>query len=381
MREKLKYFIINKAYDYNRGYCENMAVSGSRLCFSSEKGSGVGRFLTRVFDSGERGMNWHRLVINADDLDPAALRVTVYASDKDSIRYNGGTLTLSEFSELKDLTIDDRLKAFEPCAAKRASGVTDLLLHSVTGRYIWVFMELYNPDGRTAAINDIWIYLPAGSWIDHLPAIYRRSDADSHFLERYLGIFQTFYEELDREIADIAHRFDPECAETDFLEWLAKWLSISDTKIWSEDQLRELLLRAVSFYRRRGTKESLSELIELYTGEKPFITEGSDVSGVEDRALREEIEKTLCGAEPNTVTVLVRPGHDLRVIRRIALEMLPVTAQLNLVELDPYIFLGKHAYLGVNSALGQYRPAALDGRTRLTLTSLGGTPPPDEQPK
>ena len=380
MREKLKYFIINKAYDYDRGYYENMAVNGSSLCVSSEGGSGVGRFLTRVFDSGERGMSWHRLVIGTEDCEPETLRVTVYACDGGTVRYGGGTMSPEEFMAIEDIPLEERLRVLEPFAARQASGVSDLLLHGVSGRYLWVYTELYCPRGRKAGINDIRIYLPAGSWIDHLPGIYRQSDGESHFLERYLGIFQTFYEELDHEIADIAHRFDPDCAEADFLEWLAQWLNISDTKIWTEDQLRRLLLKAVEFYRKRGTKESLSELIELYTGEKPFIIEGSDVGELADRPELAEVLSTLYGADPSTVTVLVRQGFDTEVIRRIALEMLPVTAELNLVELDPYIFLGKHAYLGVNSALGVYRPAALDGRSRLTMTSLGGTPdnPPDD---
>ena len=102
MREKLKYFIINKAYDFNRGCCENMSVSENGLSFSSEKGSGVGRFLTRVFDSGERGMNWHRLVINTEDCDPGAFRVTVFSCDGGNVKYNGETVPVNEFAELKD---------------------------------------------------------------------------------------------------------------------------------------------------------------------------------------------------------------------------------------------------------------------------------------
>jgi hypothetical protein len=57
-------------------------------------------------------------------------------------------------------------------------------------------------------------------------------------------------------------------------------------------------------------------------------------------------------------------------VRRIALEMLPVTAELNLVVLEPYIFLNKFTYLGINSTLGQYRSAALDGKSQLTLSTL-----------
>lgn len=379
MREKLKYFIINKAYDYNRGFYENMEIKGSGLGVPSESSSGVGRFLTRVFDSGERGMNWHRLVIETEDCEPEALRVTVYSCDAGTVRYGGETVSLEDFMAIEDIPLEERLRVLEPLAVKQASGVNDLLLHGVSGQYLWVCIELYSPGESSAGIKSIRIYLPASSWIDHLPAIYRSSDGESHFLERYLGIFQTFYEELDQEIADVAQRFDPDCAEADFLEWLARWLNISDTKIWSEEQLRKLLLKAVGFYRKRGTKESLSELIELYTGEKPFIIEGSDVGELADRPELAEVLPTLYGADPSTVTVLVKQGFDIEIIRRIASEMLPVTAELNLVELDPYIFLGKHSYLGVNSALGVYRPTVLDGRSRLTMTSLGGAPDTAEQ--
>jgi len=170
----------------------------------------------------------------------------------------------------------------------------------------------------------------------------------------------------------MANRFDPECAEAEFLEWLAGWLNIRDTKIWSEEQMRKLLMKAVGLYRRRGTKESLSEMIELYTNEKPFIIEGSDVGELADRAEFKDLMTSLYGADPSTVTVMIRPGYDTEVIKRIAMEMLPVTAELNLIELDPYISLGKHAYLGVNSGIGAYKPAVLDGRSRLTLTALGG---------
>ena len=374
MREKLKYFIINKAYDYNRGFFENMTVRDNELCFSTDNDSGVGRFLTRVFDSGERGMNWHRLVINAEDCEPEALRVTVYACDGGTVRYRGDTMPLEEFMALDEIPLEERLTALEPYAVKKVSGVTDVLLHYVSGRFFWAYIELYSPGGgRIARINNIRIYLPSESWIDHLPAIYRTGDGETHFLERYLGIFQTFYEELDYEIANIANRFDPECAEAEFLEWLASWLNIRDTKIWSEEQMRKLLMRAVSLYRRRGTKESLSEMIELYTGEKPFIIEGSDVGELADRAEFKDLMSSLYGADPSTVTVLVQPGHDTEVIKRIAMEMLPVTAELNLIELDPYISLGKHAYLGVNSGIGAFKTAVLDGKSRLTMTTLGGT--------
>lgn len=372
MREKLKYFIINKAYDYNRGIFENMEVRGGRLCFCSERKTGVGRFLTRIFDSGEEETVWHRLIIHTRNAEPENLKITVYASDKNEMTFHGKTMTLYDLFDSTGYGMSEKLDAYRPFIARHASGASDLLLHNVSGRYVWLLIEQYSAGEDPAEIIDVRLFLPAASWIDHLPQIYRSGDGDTHFLERYLGIFQTLYEELDAEIAEMSHRFDPESTELHFLKWLAGWLGITDTEIWTEEQLRQLLMKAVRLYRSRGTKQALSEIIELYTGEKPFIIEGFNIKEIAAAIPNGKRLLEMYGGNPYTVTVLVKPGHDTAVIRRIAMEMLPVTAELNLVELDPYIFLNNYAYLGVNSSLGYYPPAVLDGSAQLMLSTLGG---------
>ena len=371
MKEKLKYFIINKSFDYNRGLFENMQINGSALCFHSEKNTGVGRFMTRIFDSGEQETEWHRLVIHTENCAAEDLKVTVYASDNIRLRFRENDRTIFDLFEDKRYSLREKAEAYMPFIVKQTSGVSDMLLHDVKGRYLWVLIEQYS-SGDMAEIQDVRIFLPSESWIDYLPGIYRRGDSDTHFLERYLGIFQTLYEELNDEIANMSYRFDPESADRDFLKWLAGWLNITDTCIWNEEQLRKLLKNAVRLYRMRGTKESLSEIIELYTGEKPFIIEGFEIREIAASVPNGRALLEMYGEDPWKVTVLVRPGYDTEVIRRIALEMLPVTSELNLVELDPYIFLDNYAYLGVNSSLGYYRPAVLDGSSQLMFSVLGG---------
>ena len=79
--EKIKYFIINKESDFERGLYEKMEPCPDGLRFRSESESGVGMFLSRIFDSGERGTTWHRLLLTISDCRHSDLRVTVYASD------------------------------------------------------------------------------------------------------------------------------------------------------------------------------------------------------------------------------------------------------------------------------------------------------------
>ncbi len=373
MREKLKYFIINKAYDYNRGIYENMKIRGSGLCFHSDNPSGVGRFMTRIFDAGELENSWHRLIIRTQNCDPSDLRVTVYASEKNEMHFRDADITLYDLFDNPGISLEEKINAYKPFIVRQTSGVSDMLLHDVRGQYLWLLIEQYSSGASGAGLVDIRVFLPAVSWIDHLPAIFRSSDSESHFLERYLGIFQTFYEELDWEIEDMCTRFDPESAEHDFLKWIASWLHIRDAGIWTDEQLRRLVMNAVRLYRIRGTKEGLSDIIELYTGEKPFIIEGFNIKEMADSIPNGKMLLEMYGGNPYTVTVLVKPGNDLEVIRRLAQEMMPITAELNLVELDPYIFLNNYAYLGVNSSLGFYRPAVLDGSSQLMLSTLGSS--------
>ncbi len=376
MREKLKYFIINKTYDFERGHYEKMIPCDDKLSFRSEGGSGVGTFLTRIFDSGDKGTEWHRLIIKTENCTRRDLRITVYASDIEEFTKDGKNYNILSVFDDETISLRRKLDLFEPFAKRRIADAVDVLLHDVKGRYIWFLTELYSRSDLPAALCEIKVVLPSQSWIDFLPEIYRKNDKNGQFLERYLAIFQTVYEEIDLLIANSAYYFDPECTEYDFLLWLAEWVDISDSWLWEEAKLRKFIMKAISLYRRRGTKEGLSGIIELYTGEKPYIIEEFSLN---DYIGTEFYEKTLLpmyGNDPYTITVLIksdciRSERDYNSLRKIAEEMLPASFTLRIVRLEPYIFAGKFSYLGINSTLGSYKPAAFDGLSVMMRSTLG----------
>ncbi|MBE6611258.1 MAG: hypothetical protein E7632_02095 [Ruminococcaceae bacterium] len=384
MREKLKYFIINKTNDFERGLYEKMTPCDDRLCFSSEGGSGVGMFLTRIFDSGEKGTRWHRLTLRTEDCARSDLRITVYAADTEEFTKNGQTFSITGILADESLTLRKKLELFEPFAAKKIADAADVLLHDVTGRYIWFLTELYSRNDRPASLCELRVYLPAQSWIDLLPQIYRSHDKDGQFLERYLAIFQTVYEELDALIGSSAYYFDPECTEYDFLLWITEWLDISEGWLWEEEKLRRFILRAISLYRRRGTKEGLSEIIELFTGEAPFIIEEFDIGSYAGTELYDKTLLPMYGNDPYTITVLIKSGivkgeHDYNALRKVAEEMLPAPFSLRIVVLEPYIFAGRFSYLGINSTLGSFKPAAFDGLSVMMRSTLSGDMPHESE--
>ena len=279
MKEKLRYFILNKDTDFSRGICGKMRPIENKLEFFSGN-SGVGRFMTRIFDGGEREAQWHRLLISADNCSRGDFRVTVYSADREDFRYKDHDFKIHEVFGDPQLSLDKKSELFGQFAVKRTAGAVDILLHEISARYIWFLIEVYSRGDLPASISEIRLYLPAVSWIDELPSIYRKSDAETHFLERYLAIFQTFFEELDERLRTITECFDPEnseFADGEFLEFIAGWLDTFDPSLWSEEKLRIFLLNAVRLYRQRGTRAGISEILKLYTGEEPYIVENFEL--------------------------------------------------------------------------------------------------------
>jgi hypothetical protein len=62
----------------------------------------------------------------------------------------------------------------------------------------------------------------------------------------------------------------------EFLPWLAGWVALSLQEDWSSEEKRRFISRMVPLYRKRGTTEGLSELLELFTGLSPSVLEGPD---------------------------------------------------------------------------------------------------------
>ena len=81
------------------------------------------------------------------------------------------------------------------------------------------------------------------------------------------------------------------------------------------------------------------------------------------------------GDDPYCVTVLMKSElfkreSEFSAAKKIAAEMLPASIYPNFVLLEPYIFLNRFSYIGINSVLGNYKPAVLDGRSAMTLSAL-----------
>ena len=183
---------------FHRCLLQNLSYESGRLRpDATEEGRSV--LVSRVFDSGQSDMEWHQWLCNLENEGNVAFSVYIYTANSLMRVIDGKEESIE--TVLFDSKMDwmRKKEILEPYLQKRSDRLEDILLHDVSGRYLWFAMEIYEQPGQHLAIEKIKISFPRQSWISYLPEIYQSSDKDM-FYERFLAVFQTLYEELNDQI-------------------------------------------------------------------------------------------------------------------------------------------------------------------------------------
>ncbi|MEO6775144.1 MAG: phage tail protein [Kofleriaceae bacterium] len=124
--------------------------------------------------------------------------------------------------------------------------------------------------------TEVTIWIARRGYLEHLPAIYRRSDAVGNNLVRELCfVFEHMFDSVDTNLSDGWRFYDPHVAPPEFLQWLSHWTAFTVDLDWPEAQKRALVKRSVDLYRIRGTKRGLTLFLKLFTGHEPDIQENT----------------------------------------------------------------------------------------------------------
>lgn len=120
------------------------------------------------------------------------------------------------------------------------------------------------------------------SLLEALPAVFQgdRTAGAASFLGRFLlgfeqillGVGDAAEPGLEEVVARIYRYFEPgadladgERAPKEFLKWLAGWVALTLREDWDELRQRDLIAKAASLYRLRGTKRGVEEFLRIYT--------------------------------------------------------------------------------------------------------------------
>ena len=107
MRHPTKYFIWNKLSDFVRGSHYNMDASSSGIQLADIQQE-EGYYYSRLLDSKEKQMQWHRLLVEGDTISESSVRFWIYTSEYATIFYGDKEWELNTL--LADETISEKEK-------------------------------------------------------------------------------------------------------------------------------------------------------------------------------------------------------------------------------------------------------------------------------
>jgi phage tail-like protein len=110
--------------------------------------------------------------------------------------------------------------------------------------------------------------------LQYLPEIYQEKTrkARGDLLQDFLSVFAFVLEGLELTISELPGNFDPLAAPMEFYPWLANWVSL-DLYELLEEKNRDFILKAVEFYKKKGTVSGIADLVTLLTGKKCCVKE------------------------------------------------------------------------------------------------------------
>jgi phage tail-like protein len=228
-----------------------------------------GIWCSQAMDSGIPRCMWHRVEIEwGQDNLPAGAQVIVstYTAEQDSDQpAENSPLWAPGFTFTGQPQPPPNFKAASAENSGPAGDGRDFLVHSREGRYLWLKIELRGDGHATPVVRAGRAHFPRQSYLSYLPAVYAGDDNSRLFLERFLSIFQTEWDDLERRLAEFHAHFDPQAMPAGlFVDELARWLALSLEKSWSFEQKRRLLQAVPRFYRQRGTLAGLRAFLQAY---------------------------------------------------------------------------------------------------------------------
>jgi hypothetical protein len=272
-------------------------------------------------------------------------------------------------SELKDVDIGELHPTNWQRCVLTGDDNPDCLVQSGPGRYLWLRVTLRSNGIASPLIKSIKVFYPRVSYLQYLPAVYQEDTDSRIFLDRFLSIFQTEFDNFDRQIDRVWQLFDPASVSEKHFDWLASWLglfiqpdslidqrcrfecvteqpcepppecppdedeSMSDTSSplmeWTIERKRELLKKAIESYRMRGTVKGLETAIRDHTGAQfatilehfrlrrwPVLSVLAEKPEADPCAPPQPPAKGLCGETANDYKVSLRLDGTVRLWSR-----------------------------------------------------------------
>jgi len=214
----------------------------------------TGTWQSNPLDSRKYRCQWHRIQLELAEFPPGSkINVSTCAHEKEDDVYDA---MRAHWVEAQTIV----------APLSGAGKSHDFLVQSGAGQYLTLRIRLDGDGFSTPAVDSAKVHYPRESYLEYLPATYSSDDEMRVFLERFLSIFQTEWDDVDKQIDEMERFFDPDAVpEGEFLDYLAsQWLALPLEGTWDYKQKRRLLSAAPKIYPHRGQLKGLRDFIAVY---------------------------------------------------------------------------------------------------------------------
>lgn len=217
----------------------------------------AGTFIAGPFDSDVGPVHWHEVIVEAGSLD-----------DENHLQL---------YTAVTNSPVAPPPAPGNPWNAAPPDA-TQFLIQNSPGQYFWLAGELTGNGQSTPQIHQMHVSHSHQGYIQHLPAIYQEDEPSRAFLDQFLALFESLLANEEQLIDDLPLLFDALAApdsppDAAWLGWLSTWVDQPLDERWDGPTRRESVARAFKAHARRGTVDSLRQLIKLHTGATAHISE------------------------------------------------------------------------------------------------------------
>jgi phage tail-like protein len=391
-----------------------VATDGLSLVEGCSKG--YAKTVPGALDSGLEKAVWHKVTVDA--YLPPGTKVTVHYYASDNGEGAGGEVGKKRLGPVILTSLGDlggETSSPGPGAGGEGPGrriPLSFLCDGAEGRYLCLFLQLERAafDSHPKVIS-LTAEFPRNTYLSFLPDVYQKDPEGKRFLQGFLSIFEDLMGRVEGEIylSDLLAEPRAICQDEWHLRWLATWLGISPDPEWTPDEVLAFIEIAPQYYRRRGTKAGLVEVLGVFYRPRPEgldplpqteaqrlctygrryralprIVESFEIGGValgeEEEAAREPYRR-LYASQEYSFTVLL-PGYigfDLAArakLARVLQREKPAHTRVCIAYLWPACVLDGHTYLGANTIL--MKPHSVLGKWWTPMDSVLAQPPARE---
>ena len=203
----------------------------------------TGTFVTQSLESNIESCSWHRVKVIGTA--PAGTSIQIWSSTSE--------------------TADSGFSPFQLCMNAGGNN-PDCLVQSPPGRYLQLQFTLTSNGAATPQIHALNVYFPRESYLQYLPAVFQDDSQSRLFLDRFLSIFQTTFDDFDSFLDNLWQLFDPYMTPDQVFPWLAAWVALPLDPTLTAAKKRQILQTAFQYFQIRGTPAGLQQVIANYTG-------------------------------------------------------------------------------------------------------------------